>query len=369
MPKLYFLFFLLIFSSIYFGIHYYIYSKVVSGLLPSAPVRNYLKIFFLLAALSFLVGEFLSRRFPVYPLLYFGAVWFGVISITFSIFILKDILGLIFPHQEKILTFVALFSALSISGLSLYNASREPKAKEIKIPLKKLPPELSGFTIVQLSDLHLGTLTSTKWLKSVVAKTNKLNPDLIVITGDLIDQDICKFEDFCEILKRLKARNGIFAITGNHEFYGGIEKFIEIVKKLNITVLRNEKITPINIGADSIELVGVDDKTGKVFNEKGSDLKLAIKNLDSKKVTILLSHQPDLFADAVRSGIDLQLSGHTHAGQIPPGHLLVKLYYRYLYGLYQKGSSYLYVTSGTGTWGPPMRFFSSSEIVKISLVI
>lgn len=364
MTKLYFIFFLLIFSSIYFGIHYYVYNRIANGLTLPIPVRNCLKIFFLFSALLFLLGEFLSRKFSVYPLIHFGALWLGVISVAFSIFILKDIFGLVFPHHAKLLTYSSLVFVFSISSYALYNASRGPKLREIKIPIKKLPSELSGFSIAQLSDLHLGSLTSKKWLESIVEKTNELKPDLIVITGDLIDQDICKFEDFLEILKRLKSRYGIFAVTGNHEFYAGVEKFMEIAKKLGITVLRNEKITV----ADSIELVGVDDNTGRRFSGTGSDLKLVQrKGIDLKKPIILLSHQPHIFDEAVKSGVDLQLSGHIHAGQIPPLNLIIMFSLKYPFGLYKKDSSYLYTTSGTGTWGPPMRLFSSSEIVRIIL--
>ena len=139
--------------------------------------------------------------------------------------------------------------------------------------------------------------------------------------------------------------------------------FIEIAKNSNITVLRNEKITI----ADAFELAGIDDKTGRRFSEVGSDLNSALKNVDFTKPVILLSHQPDIFDEAAKLGVDLQLSGHTHAGQIPPMDLIVMLAFKYPYGLYRKNGSYLYTTSGTGIWGPPMRLFSRCEIVKIVL--
>ena len=168
---------------------------------------------------------------------------------------------------------------------------------------------------------------------------------------------------FCDTLKKLKSRHGVFAVTGNHEFYAGINMFMDVAKNSNITVLRNEKITI----ADSIELAGIDDKAGTRFSEVGSDLKLALKNIDFTKPVILLSHRPDIFNEAEKSGVDLQLSGHLHAGQIPPMDLIVMLAFKYPYGLYRKNGSYLYTTSGTGIWGPPMRLFSRCEIVKIVL--
>jgi uncharacterized protein len=214
-----------------------------------------------------------------------------------------------------------------------------------------------------LSDLHLDFLKSDKWLKDIINKTNNINPDLIVITGDLIDNDLSKIQQFCESLKKLKSKYGVYAVTGNHEFYVGINEFIKVAQHSNIKVLRNEKETI----SDSIELIGIDDNTGKRFSEIGSDLKTALKNCDLKKPIILLSHQPDIFSEAVKNGVDLQLSGHTHAGQIPPMDLIVKFYFKYPYGLYHRNLSYLYTTSGTGIWGPPMRLFSRSEIVKIIL--
>lgn len=349
--------------SIYFGINYYVYHRIVNGLALSPLVRTYLKIFFWVAAGSFLVGEILSRRVSVYLLVYFGAFWLGIISIAFTIFVLKDVVQIFLPTKAYFLTSLALLTTFFISTFSVYNAFRVAQIKEIKITLEKINPGLSGFSIVQLSDLHLGILKSKKWLKTIVEKTNELNPDIIVITGDLIDQDIRRFNGFCEVLSGLKAKDGIFAVTGNHEFYAGLEKFAEIAKRANITILRNNKVTV----AETIELIGIDDDTGKRFSEVGSDLESAIRNVDLKKPIILLAHQPKNFEKAVNLGVDLQLSGHTHAGQTLPMNLLIHLVFKYPFGLYSFRSSYIYTTSGTGTWGPPMRLFSRSEIVKIIL--
>ena len=363
MNVLYFFLFVLIFFSLYFGMHYYVYHRLAQGLMLSETVRLYLKIFLLAAALSFIAGEFLSRWFAFYLLTYFGSVWLGVIAITFCVFVLKDMAGLIFPQQVKILTISAFGLVLLISGFSLYKGLRLPEVKEIKIRVSKLPPELSGFSIVQLSDLHLGPLRPPGWLEQIVNRTNELAPDLIVITGDLLDNDLGRGNEFCEVLQQLKSRYGVWAITGNHEYYSGLERFQQICRASGITMLMNEGTTI----AGAIELVGINDNTARRFSEAGSDLKSVLKNGDSARPIILLSHQPDVFDEAVDSGIDLQLSGHTHAGQVPPMDLIVRLYFRYSCGFYQKNHSCLYTTSGTGTWGPPMRLFSSSEIVKVIL--
>ncbi|MDD5687907.1 MAG: metallophosphoesterase [Elusimicrobia bacterium] len=369
MNKIYFALFISIFSLIYFGIHYYTYNRIIYGLMVSGPVKNYIKIFFLISALSFVIIEFISRKVVISPWIkiaaQYSSVWIGAISIAVTVFLVADILRIFF-HSQPFRYYSVIFSLIVIAVISLYsiyNVAREPFLKEIKIKTGKLPSNLPKFSIIQLSDVHLNFLKSEEWLNKIVDKTNSQNPDLIVITGDLIDADVEGLKNFYEILKRLKSKYGVFAVTGNHEFYAGIDKFLEIAKNSNIAVLRNEKRTIANY----VELIGIDDNTGKRFSETGSDLKGALKNCDFKKLVVLLSHQPDVFDEAVKSGVDLQLSGHTHAGQIPPMDLIVEFYFKYPYGLYQKNTSYLYTTSGTGIWGPPMRLFSRSEIIKIVL--
>jgi predicted MPP superfamily phosphohydrolase len=363
MNTLYFIIFLAIVLSIYSGLNYYVYIKVTRGLNLSAKPLLYARIFFLTAALSFVAGNLLTHYSSFYYLSYPGNIWFGVLGISFSIFLLKDIVRLAFRFNNYSMTIGAIVLILLVASFSLFNYSRFIVFKEIEIPVSKLPDKLSGFTIIQLSDLHLDASKSSKRLSYIVEETNKANPDLIVITGDLMDEDICKAGNICNILGKLKSKYGVIIITGNHEFYAGIDAFLRIAKQLGFSVLRNAKTTI----ADSIELAGVDDEQGNRFNEKGKDLESAIKGCDFSKPVILLSHRPTEFDKAVKLGVDLQLSGHTHVGQVPPMDLIVMLIYKYPYGLYKRGSSYIYTTSGTGIWGPPMRLFSRSEIVKIIL--
>ncbi|OGS43079.1 MAG: hypothetical protein A2539_09320 [Elusimicrobia bacterium RIFOXYD2_FULL_34_15] len=366
MALIYIIIFIILISSTYLGMHYYVYTRIVSGLLLSAPVTNYLRFFFLIAALSFVLSEFLSRHVIsswIKPFAHFGTLWLGVISISISVFLIADILRVFFNSQQfRYYSTIYSISAITLLTIfSIYNVSRGIRIKEIKLKTEKLPKNLSKFSIVQLSDLHLDFLKNRKWFNDVVEKTNALNPDIIVITGDLIDTNLCNIDDHCELLTKLKSKYGVYAITGNHEYYTGLETFLDICKNSNINVLRNEKVTIANC----IELAGVNDEEGKRFSGGGPDLNLALKNCDFKKPVILLAHRPTMFKDAVKSGVDLQLSGHTHAGQIPPVDLLVTLIYKYSYGFHKKNSSYIYTTFGTGTWGPPMRLFSRSEIVKI----
>ncbi len=284
----------------------------------------------------------------------------GIIVIAFTIFIIKDIINLCLPSQTKLLTQLSIVLILITVLYALYNGLRDPIIKKIIVPTKKLK---ASYSIVQLSDLHLSPITSSEWLKKIVGSVNQLQPDIIVITGDLIDEGICEIDGLCHLLKGFKAQYGVYAITGNHEFYAGIDKFMELCKRANIIPLRNEKVIINN----EITLSGVDDITGKRFNKQGPDLNKALGKINPNEFIILLNHPPISFKEALSKGVDLQLSGHTHNGQIPPLEFLTWLAFKYSYGLFKLNSSYIYTTSGTGTWGPPMRVFSRSEIVLIQL--
>jgi predicted MPP superfamily phosphohydrolase len=363
--------FFLVFSFIYLASTYYIYRHIAGGLKLSGRASKILLLTFLVAALSFIPAEIVNRRFGaewIRPIYYLSSVWLGVTAIAFSVFVIVDVSRLFIRIKKY--RYYATISALVLIGLtssySLYNQAGRTVVKEIRIALPKLPPRLSGFTIVQLSDLHIDLSKSERWLKSLVAETLALHPDLIVITGDLIDTDICRLDGFCEILRGLKAKYGVYAVTGNHEYYTGIPLFMKIAANSNIEVLRNTNV----LIAGVIELAGIDDAHEAEQFENISpkeNLESALQKVDFRKPVILLSHQPDVFDLSRRMGVDLQLSGHTHAGQLPPMDLLVQILYEYPFGLYKRDTSYLYTTCGSAFWGPPMRLFTKSEIVKVSL--
>jgi len=363
--------FIIGFSVSYLALNYYVCSRIAGGLNLSRKASIILLACFLLAALSFIPAEILDRHYGaawIRPLLYFSSVWLGMTAIAFSGFVIVDFSRIFIKAQR--FRYYATISALVwiglASGYALYNQAGMPAVREIGIPLAKLPARLNGFTIVQLSDLHLDLSKSDRWLGRLVAETLALHPDLIVVTGDLIDTDICAVDGFCEILRGLKAAYGVYAVTGNHEFYAGIPMFMKIAANLNFDVLRNANV----LIAGAIELAGIDDaheaKRFENISVKES-LASAFKKIDLNKPVILLSHQPDVFDLARKMGANLQLSGHTHAGQLPPMDLLVQILYEYPFGLYKRGAEYLYTTCGSAFWGPPMRLFTRPEIVKIVL--
>jgi len=371
MSKLHFVFFITIFSSIYFGMHYFVFTRVANGLELLGSARTALRIFFIIAAFSFMLTEFLTHRgAPQWtkPLADFGYIWLGFLAMAFTVFLCAEILRIFLQTASfKYYSTVISLILVAVAGVySVYNVSRGPIVKEISIHTNKIPENIKQFTVVQLSDMHIDMLTSTKWLRGIVEKTNAIKPDLIVITGDLIDSRICLKPEYCAALKSLNAKYGVYAVSGNHEFYVGMEKFIETAANTGITIIDGNKIDIAGI----VDLVGIDDEV----SARNAKAESAIKDIlakspaaDMNKFSILLAHRPDVFLASSRLGIDLTLAGHTHAGQIPPMDLLVYFAYKYPWGFFKRGDTYLYTTIGTGTWGPPMRLFSRSEIVKIVL--
>jgi predicted MPP superfamily phosphohydrolase len=371
MINLQFVLFITLFVCIYLGMHYYVYFQIATGLSLSRITGIYVRFFIYLGAISFILSELLARKFIsawIKPLAYYGNIWIGVISISVTVFLFRNII-LIFVKNNRFKHISATISLILIVVLSLYsilNIIRVERIKEIKIKSAKLSPNTQSFNIVQLSDLHLNFTKFPHRLENIVEKTNLLNPDIIVITGDLIDADLNKTEELSSILKKLNAKYGVYAVTGNHEFYAGIDKFKKILLSSNIKFLQNENVSLAN----GIEIIGIDDSESKRFENIPIEENLikALNNpkpINFKYFTILLSHRPFIFDEASKLGINLQLSGHTHAGQIPPMDLIVMAFLKYPYGFYKKETSCLYTSSGTGYWGPPMRLSSRSEIVNI----
>jgi len=367
-----FLVLILIFLLLYFGLNYFVYSQVVSGLFLKSGAKLWLQIFFWLSALSFVLGEFFSRRQVsglIKPISSYGNIWLGVISISLTVFFIRAVM-LFIIRSNGFKYYSAGFSIILILILSLfaiYNVSRNEFIREITIKSAKLPPNISPFAIVQLSDLHINYQKSPERLKRIIEKTNSLSPDLVVITGDMIDADIGKVEEICAILQSLHPKYGTYAITGNHEFYAGLDKFYKAISCAHFQALRNEH----KLVAGAIELVGIDDPESRRFLHKKLSLAEAFNTpgpTDHSKFVLFLSHRPEFFDKARSIGIDLQLSGHLHAGQVPPLDLIEYLFFKYPCGLYRKTNGIIYTTPGAGYWGPPMRLFSRSEIVKITII-
>ena len=358
-----FLIFVAVFLSIYFSAHYFVYRRVAAGFSLSGNALNCARAFFTVASLTFIFDIFLRRQFFIYPVAWFGAIWTGVMSISFAVMVLKLPFDFYLPNRKKELTVCAFILITAVTGYSLYNASRPPVVKELRIDMQNLPSELSGFTVIQLSDLQLSRLKDVKRLESLVETVNEQNPDLIVITGDIMDEPVGVLPEFVIPLKKLSARHGVIAVPGNHEHYAGMANFKKMARQTGMTILNNQSTTVAGV----INVVGLDDPAGRNHKDAREILKTLLTDSAVEKPVIFLSHRPYYFEEAASLGVDLQLAGHTHCGQIPPFDLLAWLYFKYPYGLHKNGSSYIYTTCGSWTWGPPMRFLSRSEIVKIIL--
>ena len=359
-----FLIFIIVALFVYFMLHYFVYKTIVKFIPLLPKIRSMIKYFFIFSGFTFPLSMILSRLLGFHYLNHYAFVWLGLLSISFGVLILARLVNLIFPQKSFYVTLLALGFILLLSVYAVINGIRTPVVKTITLPLNQLPAEMSGFKIVQLSDLHLDSNKSPKMMARVVEIVNSLNPDLIVITGDLIDGRITDDRLFCRSLKKLKATRGVFSITGNHEFYSGLSYFLELSRKLNFTVLRND----LKIIDRHLQVIGLDDNEAKRFSQTGPDLDTPLKKCDPTKPVIVLRHRPEGFDQAVEKGVDLQISSHTHDGQSPPLTCLVRLFFKYPYGLYEKNGAFIYTSCGTGYWGPPMRLFSRAEIVEFILV-
>ncbi|MFC1564918.1 metallophosphoesterase [candidate division KSB1 bacterium] len=346
-------------------LHYFVFSRIHKGLKLQKNAGLALLVLFSIGfVLSFQISGFAGNIYGNRILYVLSGIWLGIISISFSFYFFEFFITLIIRRRSKIVAAGFLIIIIGVSSISVINGVREPVLKEVNIPVSGLGRENSGFCIIQLSDLHLGDLLDMNWFENIIRRIEEIDPDIVVMTGDIFEHDFSEDDRIASLIDRMDPEYGIFAVTGNHEYYTGIERFREIISKTSIKVLYNEKY---RIG-DIINIVGINDNEGSNSDYGGPDLENALDGSDGALPVVLLSHRPGNFEDNVDKGVDLQLSGHTHSGQIPPIEWFVRLYYKYYYGLYNYKNSYLYTSSGTGVWGMKMRFLSRSEIVKIILV-
>ncbi|HEU4383034.1 MAG TPA: metallophosphoesterase [Anaeromyxobacteraceae bacterium] len=399
-PLQYALFFLILLT-VLGGMHWYLWARLVRDPQLAEPWRRGLALVIALGGVSIPAGMFLSRLLPRplprgLPMAVFG--WFGVAFLLASALLVADLLrwgatGLAWlweaarripdppadPERRLFLArAVASGAVAAAGGASLYgirSATGPPQVTEVPVSLSRLPPALSGLTIAQVSDLHVGPTVGRAEVRRVVELVNGLRPDVVAITGDLVDGGVAELGEAIGELGRLRSRWGTYFVTGNHEYYtGAVEAWLEELRRLGVKVLRNERVSvgDRGPGGASIELAGIDDwRSRGLAPGHGPDLDRALAGRDPERSLVLLAHQPHGVAEAARAGVELQLSGHTHGGQIFPFSLLVGVVYRYAKGLYLHeeagASAHVYVNRGTGYWGPPMRVLNPPEITKLVL--
>jgi len=324
-----------------------------------------------------LLGIFLyalGRYFIDFPnwLYFLLSLPIGVLFLLFCTTLLYDIFRLILVRVpisderrhffKRSLDLSSLVVATSISAKAIDEA-RHIELERVNIKLKNLQ---KSYKILQLSDIHIGGIIDKNFMQNIVKRVNNCKPDLVIITGDLVDTDVDKAKNALEELKNLNSKYGTFFIVGNHEYFHNIEKIIKRVKELEIRVLENENLY-IGDEKRGFNLVGVYDLFGYRTGTFMPNITKALQHKREDSPTVLLAHQPK-FIQEVPAGVDLMLSGHTHGGQLYPFKALVKLQQGYVSGLHQHNSELqIYVNKGTGFWGPPMRLGASAEITEIVL--
>lgn len=374
-------FFILFFFLTYGSIHYYFFCKLKAALHPSLPAMASLVLFLTLMIIAPLLINLIERQGShlfVRALAYVCYSWMGLLFFFFSLYLLVDSYRLVhylaeyltsrdlrlFLPAPKPILFITLFISLAIFVYGFFEA-RAVRIEKIVVKSAKIPSSVGRIRIVQISDLHIGMIMQGERLKKIVAQIKACDPDILVSTGDLVDGQSDSLFNAYPFFKDYSPRLGKFAVTGNHELYAGLTRALDFTRRAGFTVLRGEGRTVgglINIaGFDDIVVRGGSPETGDSFGK-------VLNRLPPDKFTILLYHRPVIAKDSL-GAFDLQLSGHTHKGQIFPFSLVTGLLFPMQAGYFTlPHHSALYVSRGTGTWGPPVRFLAPPEITIFDLM-
>jgi len=361
--------------------HRYVWARLVRDAAWPGPWGRALTVgVFVLAALvpvAFLAMRWLPRPVNA-PLAWVVYTWLGFALYLFLLTALSDAgrgaaaaVGALPQDPERRLLLARTVGAAvgALSGLiglaGAANVARGFDVKRVRVPLARLPRAASGYSIVQMTDVHVGPTIGKDFVERIVRETNALAPDMVVITGDLVDGTVEQLADLVRPLGDLRARDGVFFVTGNHEYYSGADAWIAHLATLGVRVLRNERVAI----RDAFDLAGVDDASAhRMLPGHGQDVAKALEERDPARAVVLLAHQPKAFKEALRAGVDLQLSGHVHGGQMVPFNWLVRLDQPFVSGLHLVERTWIYVSTGTGYWGPPMRVGPGAELTRIELV-
>lgn len=373
--------FLLTFFLIYGGLHFHFFLRFRAAFAPGAAVQAVLVVLLLLCLMAPIIVR-VSERYDLDALArlmsWIGYLWMAVLLLFLASSVLLEIYRLLvratglllraevsrFLPSAGILFFIPVAAALAIVGYGFF-AALDPRVERLEIRSAKIPKEMGRIRVVQISDVHVGLLVRGERLAVMLRKVREAAPDVLVCTGDLVDGQGDNLAKAAAQFREINPPLGKFAVTGNHEFYAGIDQSLDFIAKSGFIILRGEIATVAGV----IDLAGVDDPAIRLFSlyRKLSDREVISRGGGSGRFTILLKHQPLLEEDAP-GAFDLQLSGHTHKGQIFPFSLVTRLVFPYHSGSFPLANgALLHVSRGTGTWGPPVRFLSLPEITVIDI--
>ena len=361
-----------------------LHSYLAIRLLPDLPGGGPAVVAVLAAILAIAFAlplGFLGRRSRSQPwsdrLTFTGMLAVGAFSSLFVLTLARDLVlvatwpfaaaGTFVALRETTAAAVPILAAL-LTAIGYWNARRVPGVRRVDVPIAGLPAPLHGFSIVQVTDLHVGATIKRRHVEAVVERVNALDADLIAVTGDLVDGSVQELGAHTRPLERMKARHGAYFVTGNHEYYSGVHAWVAELTRLGLRVLLNEHVRLHHDGA-SLVVAGVTDYgAGRFVAGHDSDPHRALAGAPDGAVRVLLAHQPRSAFEAQRAGADLQLSGHTHGGQFLPWNFFVRWQQPFTAGLHQLGELWVYVSRGTGYWGPPKRVGAPAEITHLRLV-
>jgi predicted MPP superfamily phosphohydrolase len=374
--------FFIIFFTLYTLINSYVFIRGWQALSYLPFLKPFFIIIFLLFSFSYIFVKILAEKLPAIihdPLLWIGSFWFALLLYFVLILFLIDLMRLL----DHFISFLPLWLSAPTDLMKLYIGTGVTvlvllittagfinranfKVKTLEMTLPKKNSTLTGLNIVMFSDLHLSPVNDEAFLNKIVEKVNVLNPDIILLPGDIVDDkaEILKRNCIGSGLKKLKSKYGVFASTGNHEFINGVESSVNFAREFSVTVLRDEFMKVDNL----FYIIGREDVSKNSFTkQKRKRLNEILSGMQENLPVILLDHTPVKLNEAVENKIDLQLSGHTHNGQMFPLNFITNLIYEVSWGYLKKENTHFYVSSGVGSWGPPVKLASDAEIVNLKI--
>lgn len=376
--KAYFIIFFSIVLLLFFGANYFIFHRSLPAI-QGLSYKNYLIALFWILVLAYPIGRILESTVPLYAptaIVKVGSIWLGVMLYLLVGYLIVDILRFLnyisglqllsFLSDKKTIVIATIYAITALVVVIGYINAKNPRVSKIEVNLPSDKRISHPLKVVAASDIHLGTIISNGRLKKLTKLINDQNPDIILLVGDTFDEDLGPVirNNMGEQLATLKAKYGVYAVTGNHEYYGNAAKAVEYLQNHGITVLQDTAITAGGI----VNLIGRNDRQSIRFLGKNrKPLEELVRESNQSLPSILMDHQPFNLEEAEKNNITLQLSGHTHHGQLWPFNYITGAMFELSSGYLKKGNTHYYVSNGYGTWGPPVRIGNRPEIVVITL--